>query len=50
VSSIKKPSFFFVPSTWQAFAEIFSAIMFFFAFFWAFFHSSLSPVFNLGGV
>ena len=27
-----------------------SEIMFFFAFFWAFFHSSLSPVFNLGGV
>ena len=29
---------------------IISEIMFFFAFFWAFFHSSLSPVFNLGGV
>ena len=29
---------------------IVSEIMFFFAFFWAFFHSSLSPVFNLGGV
>merc|ERR1712238_130869 len=28
---------------------IVSEIMFFFAFFWAFFHSSLSPVFNLGG-
>ena len=24
--------------------------MFFFAFFWAFFHSSLAPVFNIGGV
>ena len=23
--------------------------MFFFAFFWAFFHSSLSPVYNIGG-
>ena len=29
---------------------IVSEIMFFFAFFWAFFHSSLSPVFNIGGV
>ena len=29
---------------------IVSEIMFFFAFFWAFFHSSLSPVYNLGGV
>jgi len=29
---------------------IVSEIMFFFAFFWAFFHSSLSPVFNLGGI
>nr|YP_009485489.1 cytochrome c oxidase subunit III [Melosira undulata]AVR57553.1 cytochrome c oxidase subunit III [Melosira undulata] len=29
---------------------IISEIMFFFAFFWAFFHSSLSPVFNIGGV
>ena len=28
---------------------IVSEIMFFFAFFWAFFHSSLSPVFNIGG-
>lgn len=29
---------------------IVSEVMFFFAFFWAFFHSSLSPVFNIGGV
>jgi cytochrome c oxidase subunit 3 len=29
---------------------IVSEIMFFFAFFWAFFHSSLSPVFNIGNV
>lgn len=29
---------------------IVSEIMFFFAFFWAFFASSLSPVFNIGGV
>jgi cytochrome c oxidase subunit 3 len=29
---------------------IVSEIMFFFAFFWAFFHSSLVPVFNIGGV
>jgi cytochrome c oxidase subunit 3 len=29
---------------------IISEIMFFFAFFWAFFHSSLAPVFNIGGV
>lgn len=29
---------------------IISEVMFFFAFFWAFFHSSLSPVFNIGGV
>lgn len=29
---------------------IVSEVMFFFAFFWAFFHSSLSPVYNLGGV
>jgi cytochrome c oxidase subunit 3 len=29
---------------------IVSEIMFFFAFFWAFFHSSLAPVFNIGGV
>lgn len=28
---------------------IVSEIMFFFAFFWAFFHSSLSPVYNIGG-
>ena len=28
---------------------IVSEVMFFFAFFWAFFHSSLSPVFNIGG-
>jgi cytochrome c oxidase subunit 3 len=28
---------------------IVSEIMFFFAFFWAFFHSSLAPVFNIGG-
>lgn len=27
-----------------------SEVMFFFAFFWAFFHSSLSPVFNIGGI
>jgi len=29
---------------------IVSEVMFFFAFFWAFFHSSLSPVYNLGGI
>jgi cytochrome c oxidase subunit 3 len=29
---------------------IVSEIMFFFAFFWAFFHSSLAPVFTIGGV
>jgi cytochrome c oxidase subunit 3 len=29
---------------------IVSEVMFFFAFFWAFFHSSLSPVFEIGGV
>jgi cytochrome c oxidase subunit 3 len=29
---------------------IVSEIMFFFAFFWAFFHSSLAPVFNIGGI
>ena len=29
---------------------IVSEVMFFFAFFWAFFHSSLSPVFQIGGV
>ena len=29
---------------------IISEIMFFFAFFWAFFHSSLAPVYNIGGV
>jgi len=29
---------------------IVSEIMFFFAFFWAFFHSSLSPVFSIGGI
>ena len=29
---------------------IVSEIMFFFAFFWSFFHSSLAPVFNIGGV
>lgn len=29
---------------------ILSEIMFFFAFFWAFFHSSMSPVFNIGAV
>ena len=29
---------------------IVSEIMFFFAFFWAFFHSSVAPVYNLGGV
>jgi cytochrome c oxidase subunit 3 len=29
---------------------IVSEIMFFFAFFWAFFHSSISPVYNIGGV
>jgi cytochrome c oxidase subunit 3 len=29
---------------------IISEIMFFFAFFWAFFHSSISPVYNIGGV
>lgn len=27
-----------------------SEIMFFFSFFWAFFHSSISPVYNIGGV
>lgn len=29
---------------------IISEIMFFFAFFWGFFHSSIAPVFNIGGV
>jgi len=29
---------------------IVSEIMFFFAFFWAFFHSSIAPVYSLGGV
>lgn len=29
---------------------ILSEVMFFFAFFWAFFHSSIAPVYNLGGV
>jgi cytochrome c oxidase subunit 3 len=29
---------------------IVSEVMFFFAFFWAFFHSSISPVHNIGGV
>ena len=29
---------------------IVSEVMFFFGFFWAFFHSSLSPVYNIGGV
>ena len=29
---------------------IVSEVMFFFAFFWAFFHSSIAPVYNLGGV
>ena len=29
---------------------IISEVMFFFAFFWGFFHSSLAPVFNIGGV
>lgn len=29
---------------------IISEVMFFFSFFWAFFHSSLAPVFNIGGV
>jgi cytochrome c oxidase subunit 3 len=29
---------------------IVSEVMFFFGFFWAFFHSSLAPVFNIGGV
>ena len=29
---------------------IVSEIMFFFAFFWAFFHSSIAPVYNIGGV
>ena len=29
---------------------IISEIMFFFAFFWTFFHSSLSPVVNIGGI
>jgi cytochrome c oxidase subunit 3 len=29
---------------------IVSEVMFFFAFFWAFFHSSISPIFNIGGV
>lgn len=29
---------------------IISEILFFFAFFWAFFHSSISPVFNIGAV
>ena len=29
---------------------IVSEVMFFFAFFWAFFHSSLAPVYNIGGI
>ena len=29
---------------------IVSEVMFFFAFFWAFFHSSIAPVYNIGGV
>jgi cytochrome c oxidase subunit 3 len=29
---------------------IISEVMFFFAFFWAFFHSSIAPVYNIGGV
>ena len=29
---------------------ILSEVMFFFAFFWAFFHSSIAPVYNIGGV
>lgn len=29
---------------------IVSEVMFFFAFFWSFFHSSVAPVYNLGGV
>lgn len=29
---------------------IISEIMFFFAFFWSFFHSSIAPVFNIGGI
>lgn len=29
---------------------ILSEVMFFFAFFWAFFHSSIAPVFNIGGI
>ena len=29
---------------------ILSEVMFFFAFFWGFFHSSLAPVYNIGGV
>ncbi len=29
---------------------ILSEVMFFFGFFWAFFHSSIAPVFNIGGV
>lgn len=29
---------------------IVSEIMFFFAFFWSFFHSSIAPVYNIGGV
>ena len=29
---------------------IVSEVMFFFAFFWGFFHSSVSPVYNIGGV
>ncbi len=32
------------------FLFILSEVMFFFGFFWAFFHSSLSPVYNIGGV
>ena len=32
------------------FLFIASEVMFFFSFFWAFFHSSISPVYNIGGV
>ena len=31
-------------------AAFLSEVMFFFAFFWAFFHSSIAPVYNIGGV
>ena len=37
-------------TTWYDFIYCFGNYVFFFAFFWAFFHSSLAPVYNIGGV